>query len=262
VVITGDLTGKEMVSVQPTKMAAAENITEQYPDGKAPFTLLPGVHVFPGLLNWLYGTDVVQTIPQLQAQYEQDGYMQFNRKTGEAVPGTELQQQFAPELQQLQGSNAVNPIPNTTVEFYSFRLMITVGLLAVLCGIILLIAIRGGRIPKPKPIWTVIAVLMPLLPLIANSFGWIFTEMGRQPWIVNGVLPTAQAVSPTIGLGGALTATPQTGGMWLSLVLYTLLYGVLAVVEVRLLLHNLKPGLPEQVTVSKKDEAEPLSFAY
>ena len=66
------------------------------------------------------------------------------------------------------------------------------------------------------------AIALPLLPLGANSFGWLFTEMGRQPWSVFGLMTTASSVSPGVGTGEVLT----------SLVVLTLLYGVLAVVEV------------------------------
>ena len=45
------------------------------------------------------------------------------------------------------------------------------------------------------------AILLPLLPLAANSFGWIFTEMGRQPWVVFGLMTTANGVSPGVGAG-------------------------------------------------------------
>ena len=261
VVITGDLTGKEMVQVQPTKMAAAENLQSVDDPAKVPFTVLPGVELFPGFLNWLYGTQRVQTIPELEAQYA-NGYMHYDSKTGQPVPGTQLQTEFAEQLKKLTGDNAVDPIPNVTVAFWSFRLMIGIGMLAVLCGILVLVLIRKNKIPEPKPIWTAMAVLMPLLPLLANSFGWIFTEMGRQPWIVNGVLPTAQALSPFLGFGGEAGAASAQLAVWLTLILYTLVYGVLAVVEVKLLLKYIKPGLPEVAPVTVKDEAETLSFAY
>jgi len=250
VVVTGDLMGKEMVQVQPTKMAAAENITQTYDPGKAPFTIVPGVEVFPGLLNWLYGADKVQTIPELQAQFQKDGYMHYDSKAGQAVPGNQLQQEFAQQLSKIQGD--IDPIPNVAVAFWSFRLMIGIGLLAMLGGIFLLIITRGNRIPKPNPGLTAVAIALPLLPLVANSFGWLFTEMGRQPWIVNGVLPTLQGLSPSVGVGSVV----------FSLIVYTLVYGVLAVIEVGLMLKFIKIGLPDQVAVSVKDEAEPLSFAY
>jgi cytochrome d ubiquinol oxidase subunit I len=231
-------------------MAAAENISEAVDDGKAPFTVLPGLDLFPGFLNWLYGTEKIQSIPELEDQYKMSGFLQFDSATGQPVVGTQLQQEFSDTLGRIQGQE-IDPIPNVTVAFWSFRLMISIGLLAVLGGLVLLLVTRGTRIPKPSVLWTSVAVLLPLLPLIANSFGWIFTEMARQPWIVNGVLPTLQGLSPLVG-----------NAAWITVVLYTLLYGALAVVEVGLLLKYIKPGLPEVAAVSVKDEAEPLSFAY
>jgi cytochrome d ubiquinol oxidase subunit I len=114
---------------------------------------------------------------------------------------------------------------------------------------------------------------------VANTFGWIFTEMGRQPWIVGGVLPTYYAVSPatvvdiedTLATGGATTVlgtslVGTTGVMLLTVVLYTLIYAVLAVVEVKLLLKYIKIGLPPDEDVEEVDLAAdpdaPLSFAY
>ncbi|MDR0848647.1 MAG: cytochrome ubiquinol oxidase subunit I [Propionibacteriaceae bacterium] len=259
VVVTGDLLGKTMVETQPTKMAAAENIQESFPDGKAPFQLLPGVDLFPGFLNWLYGTDHVQSIPELEAQYAESGFLQWDSATNTAVPGNQLQQdvsklgdyKFESDLTKVTDIQD-EIIPSTAVTFWSFRIMIAVGCLAILGGILLLIVTRKDKIPAPKPIWTAIAVALPLLPLIANSFGWIFTEMGRQPWIVNGVLPVAAAVSPTV----------STFSVILSMALYTLIYAAGAVVEVGLLLKFIKIGLPDEVVVSVKSEGEELSFAY
>ena len=69
--------------------------------------------------------------------------------------------------------------------------------------------------------------LTPLLPVFGNSFGWIFTEIGRQPWLVFGLMATTTGVSPSVSAGEVVT----------SMVVYTLLYGVLAVVEIKLFLH-------------------------
>ena len=91
-----------------------------------------------------------------------------------------------------------------------------------------------------------------LSPLFANSFGWIFTEMGRQPWIVAGVMPTVNGVSP--GVTGVEVI--------LSMSLFTLIYGALAVVEVWLMAKYAKAGLPDVAEPSIKGEDEVLSFAY
>ena len=266
-VVTGDLLGKEMVANQPAKMAAAENITNdeiaQYGTDSMPFTIVPGWKMFPGFLNWLYGADAVPSQEMIKEGYEANGYEVFDTSSGQMVaPTNALQSQFAETLGTLpmcQGTssdeaNCVDPIPSVGVSFWAFRLMIGIGLLAVLLGIIVLVIVRGARTPKASGGITAMAIALPLLPLIANSFGWIFTEMGRQPWIVNGVLPTLQGLSPTMVVGSL--------PVWLTVVLYTLIYGVLAVVEVGLMLKYIKIGLPENPTVSVKDEAEPLSFAY
>ncbi len=63
------------------------------------------------------------------------------------------------------------------------------------------------------------------LPYLANGAGWIMTEIGRQPWIVFGLLKTAQAVSPTVDVSSVL----------ISLLVFTFLYAVLAIVDIYLL---------------------------
>ena len=76
------------------------------------------------------------------------------------------------------------------------------------------------------------AVAAPLLPVFANSFRWIFTEVGRQPWIVFGLMTTASGVSPSVSMGEVIT----------SMSVFTLLYGALAVVEIKLFLHYVRKG--------------------
>ena len=98
-------------------------------------------------------------------------------------------------------------------------------------------------------------MLLPFLPVAANSFGWIFTEMGRQPWVVFGVMTTASGVSPGV----------SAFEVWTSMILLTLLYAVLAVVEVGLLLKAITAGLPpdpEPPSDDSDDSDRPLAFAY
>lgn len=79
--------------------------------------------------------------------------------------------------------------------------------------------------------------------------------MGRQPWIVAGVLPSTEGVSAGVSAGSVLT----------SLIIYTLVYGVLAVVEVGLLWKQIHKGLPDVEPIDTddhQDEDAPLSFAY
>ena len=98
--------------------------------------------------------------------------------------------------------------------------------------------------------------MLPFLPLVANSFGWIFTEMGRQPWAVFGVMTTANGVSPGVGAGQVAT----------SLIAFTLLYAVLAVDRGQAPAQRPSgAGLPEDPPPADRldDDADrPLAFAY
>ncbi|MET0449998.1 MAG: cytochrome ubiquinol oxidase subunit I [Aeromicrobium sp.] len=231
-VISGDFQGKVMTEVQPMKMAAAEAL---YDDAKpAPFSILTvgtldgSEEVFklevPKLLSFL-GTGSfdgeVRGINSLQAEYEQ--------KYG---PG--------------------DYSPNIPVTYWTFRAMMTTGGIAMAIGALMLWASRGGRTPRSR--WILRgAIVLPLLPMVANSFGWIFTEMGRQPWVVFGLMPTSAGVSPSTSVAEVAT----------SLAAFTLLYGVLAVIEVKLLLRYVKAGMPDLDPPSDRDDVDaPLAYAY
>ena len=211
-IATGDIQGKLFTTrYQPMKMASAEAL--YHTSKPAPFSLitignlsgtrpvfqitLPRLLSFLATGNW---NSQVQGIDNLQAHYSQ-----------------------------VYGPGSYTPV--VPVVYWSFRLMIGVGLLAALIALIALIAIRRGRRPRSRwLLWPVIA--LPLLPLAANSFGWIMTETGRQPWLVYGQLKTAAGVSANSG-----------GEVLASMIILTALYGVLAVIEAGLLLKYIRAGL-------------------
>ena len=113
-------------------------------------------------------------------------------------------------------------------------------------------AVTATRAPTSR-LWVWAAVAAPLLPVFANSFGWIFTETGRQPWLVNGLMTTAFGVSPSV----------SAAEVWISMVVYTLLYAVLAVVEVRRFLRYVAHGAePFHEPDEAVAEDAPLQFAY
>jgi cytochrome d ubiquinol oxidase subunit I len=98
-----------------------------------------------------------------------------------------------------------------------------------------------------------IAFALPLLPLAANSVAWIFTEMGRQPWIVQGQMTTSNGVSPSV-------SALEVG---ITLVGFTLLYGGLAVVEVGLLAKRIRGEVADGTPGSGAGEADQSTpFAY
>jgi cytochrome d ubiquinol oxidase subunit I len=145
-----------------------------------------------------------------------------------------------------------NPVPSLYASYYSFRVMLGAGGLAILIGLASLIMLRGDGTPKPTKLWTAMMIATPLLPLIANSGGWILAEMGRQPWIVYGVLPLEMAISHTVTAAEVL----------ISMLLFTLVYAVVAVIVVKLFLSTIRHGLPAHRPVAASDADKPLSFAY
>jgi cytochrome bd ubiquinol oxidase subunit I len=238
VAITGDFQGKLMFQQQPMKMAAAEALchTEQ----PASFSVFAYGNVsrpdcesvksldIPYILSFLATGDFSSKVEGVQ-----DLLPQYQAKYGTNYPND-------PSLGALAGK-PVNYVPDLPVTYWGFRLMIGFGALAALAALGSLWLTRKGRFPRGK--WFVRgAVLAIFTPYLANSFGWIFTEMGRQPFVVapnptgiDGVwLYTAQAVSPGVSVGEALT----------SVITLTASYAVLAVVEVFLLVRYVKAGVP------------------
>jgi cytochrome d ubiquinol oxidase subunit I len=236
--VTGDFDMKIMVEQQPMKVATAEALYTT--EASAPFSLLTvgdlsgdratDLIEVPGLLSWLAtgsfdGT--VEGINNLQEQYVQT-----------YGPG--------------------NYTPYVPLVYWSFRLMIGLGLIAAVYAIWVLWRFRGGRTPTGR-VFTWVSTFIFLGPLFAASFGWIFTEVGRQPWIVFGQQKTADAVSPLL----------TTTEIWISMIGFTLLYAVLAIIEVALMLKYIRKGAPEVVvedpyseSQKQKDDDKQLYFAY
>jgi cytochrome d ubiquinol oxidase subunit I len=233
VAVTGDLQGKVMTAQQPMKMAAAEALyTTERPASFSIFTvgtLDGGREVFsvkvPGVLSFLatgHFDGKVLGIDDVQAA-ESAKY----------------------------GAGEYRPI--IPVVYWNFRIMAGIGFLTAGIALLGLWLTRRGRLPANRWVWRA-GVAALALPFIGNSAGWIFTEMGRQPWSVYGVLKTSASVSPGVG------AT----SMFVSLLSLTVLYGVLLVIETRLLARYAKAGPPtEEEVLGGDDHAEPsLTLAY
>ncbi|MFC6355818.1 cytochrome ubiquinol oxidase subunit I [Luethyella okanaganae] len=214
--LAGDQLSLAMVSTQPMKMAAAEALYNTA--GPASFSIFTlgtpdGVHELfsirvPYLLSFLSthtfdGT--VEGINDLQAQYTQ-----------------------------LYGPGDYTPI--IWVTYWSFRWMIGLGLLHVVVAVVGLWLTRKGRHPGNKWVWKAAIWSFPL-SLGAMIVGWVFTEMGRQPWLVFSLLKTENGVSP--GVSGV--------EVLISLLAFTLIYGALAVVEFTLIKKAVQKG-PDDVS--------------
>jgi cytochrome d ubiquinol oxidase subunit I len=130
-------------------------------------------------------------------------------------------------------------VPILGITYWTFRLMAGVGILLVLIPLIGLLLLRRGGMERRR--WFLrAAVLGAFLPPLANLTGWIFTEMGRQPWLVYGLLKTNESRSPLVGSATII----------LSLVGYTVLYGVMLVIGGRLFLKDIAEG-PESEPIEE-----------
>ncbi|HWU22649.1 MAG TPA: cytochrome ubiquinol oxidase subunit I, partial [Nocardioides sp.] len=242
VAITGDIQGKIMTEVQPMKMASAEALyntespasfswfTLGTPDGSSEKFAIKTPHLLSFLATGSWNGKV-EGINQLRERYQQ---------TYGKDPGAKY---YSPG----------DYTPVIPLTYWTFRWMIGLGLAGAGLAAWILWATRRGRVPVGRKTLTA-AIALPFLPLLANSAGWIFTEAGRQPWAVFGLMTTDHAVSPGVS---ALD-------MWISLIALTSVYGVLAFVEVRLMLTWIRKGAEQLPTDVPTDAGgdRPLAFAY
>jgi len=120
-------------------------------------------------------------------------------------------------------------VPNVPVMFWTFRFMAAIGfaMIALFATAFLLCTLR-----KHETRWFLwLAVVAMPLPWIAAELGWVVAEFGRQPWAVEGVLPTF--------LGASSLTVSQ---LWITIIGFTLFYGALAIVEVGLILRAIRKG--------------------
>lgn len=138
-------------------------------------------------------------------------------------------------------------IPPVAIVYWSFRGMVGLGVFFILLSLVGLALWWSGRLARAM--WYLrVAVVALFLPYLANTAGWIVTEIGRQPWVVQGLLLTSDGVSPIVG--GAM--------VWLSMVGFTLVYGFLAGVAGYLMHRYGRPGSTHPDHAAKDDGA----YAY
>jgi len=201
--LVGHLQGQIMTKQQPMKMAAAEALWTD--KTHAPFSLFAYGDVTNGKNKFNI------TIP--------DGLsILATNNPGGLVEGINDIQKDAVNKY---GPGDYTPIVG--LAYWTFRLMIGFGVLGALIAAAMAVQWRRGRMQSSQKLLR-IATWSVLLPLLANTAGWLFTETARQPWVVFGLLKTQDAVSPNVG----------TGFVAFSLVGFTALYGVLGVICFRI----------------------------
>lgn len=198
---TGHSSAEMIAEHQPAKLAAFEG---HYPaSAPADMYLLGWVneedeHVWglklPGMLSFLLYGDTKTPVTGLQA--------------------------FAPQDR-----------PPVNIVFQAYHLMVIIGMALIGISLLSSLLLRGGRLFKIRWLQIVLVLTVPL-PQIANQLGWMAAEVGRQPWIVYGLLRTSEAASIAVSAGEVLT----------SLILFGLIYLLLFILFIFLLDHKIKSG--------------------
>jgi cytochrome d ubiquinol oxidase subunit I len=201
--VTGDFHAVEIAKTQPSKFAAMESIWETKTNAEMCLLLVPDAAKecnavealkIPGMLSFLAFHDVNAQIKGLK--------------------------DFPKEMR-----------PPITPTFLSFRLMIGIGTFMILASLLAIFLSRRQNFVDNRLFLTLMVFAIPA-PYLAQQVGWLVAELGRQPWIVFGVLKTSDAVSKSV------TSTQ----VLLSLLGFTVLYGVLGIVDVYLLAKYAKKG--------------------
>jgi cytochrome bd ubiquinol oxidase subunit I len=196
VIVAGDFSGRQVAEYQPTKLAAMEAQWET--KSSAPFYLL---------------------------ELPRDG---DDQNEIEALPVPKLLSllSFHDPDATVRGllSFPADERPPVALSFWSFRLMVALAFLFVLLAAAAVFLSRKDRLVGNRWFLRVMSLAI-VLPYLCCELGWALAELGRQPWIVYGVLRTKDAVSASI----------TAGDLAISLVGFVLIYGALAAVDVFLL---------------------------
>ncbi|MBP2629695.1 MAG: cytochrome bd ubiquinol oxidase subunit [Firmicutes bacterium] len=217
---SGHMQAQSLVNTQPMKLASLEALWES--ENPAPFTIYTSIDqknqkntsqvAVPGLLS----------------------FMAFNKFDGEIKGLKDLQ------IANQQQFGVGNYIPDVPGLFWSFRIMVLAGILMIGIAFINAFLIFKNKIMEYPIALKALLYALPL-PYIANSTGWYVTEGGRQPWIVVGLQKVSDGISQNI------TNTE----IWISLVGFTLIYTILAIVAIYIAVKFIKKG-PEAPLQSVK----------
>jgi cytochrome d ubiquinol oxidase subunit I len=202
VIVVGHAQAQHMVRSQPMKMASAEALYKT--ENPASFSLLT--------IGDLQGNEVFAIrIPGVLS------LLAFNQFSGEVKGIHDLQAEYA------QKYGPDNYVPPLAWTYWSFRGMVGVGFLMLALALSALYFVLRNAVERSQRFlrWLPLALV---LPYLANVTGWLMTELGRQPWIVFGLMKTSAGVSNVVGGEAVL----------FSLILFTVIYGALMGVAIYL----------------------------
>ncbi len=252
VMLSGDSSGVHAAEFQPMKLAAAEGL-EDGGNGAA-FTIVPGIRI-PKMLSILATHEINGFVPGIN-----DILNGYTDNDGNVIPSVEEKMRMGrsaldalavyrstddPEqkdrareilnahVQYMGYGHLDKPedvIPPVGVVFWSFRLMIGLGMLVALVLLLALYGLWKNKVDEWKwLLWAAIACIP--LAYIAGQCGWIVAEVGRQPWTIQGLLPVNVAIS-------SLSATAVKTTFFLFLGIFALFL----IIEIRILIRAIGKG--------------------
>ena len=255
---SGDQSGVLVAEYQPMKMAAAEGLQKGGP--RAPFSVVPGVEV-PGVLSILATHDIdgyVPGIDDLLSGYTDEKGVSYLSAQEKIEKGRLALQAFkeyrtwkdsdpakAAEARRVLDANVdyfgygyidapEELVPNVPLVYWSFRAMVGLGSFLLVLMFAVLWAERKGRMAEMTWLQHVALWSIPLVYL-AGQAGWIVAEVGRQPWVIEGLLPTKAAVS-SVSVGAVQT----------TFFLFVAIFTLFLAIEIRIMLKAIQKG-PEGV---------------
>ncbi|MGD1093183.1 MAG: cytochrome ubiquinol oxidase subunit I [Bryobacteraceae bacterium] len=200
---TGDGQGKNIALYQPTTLAAMEGLFDTQQG--APLVLI--------------GQPDVEAM-KLDNPIQVPGALSFltYRRWGAQVQG----------LREIPRDQWPDNIP---LLYFAYHIMVGLGTLLLAVSAISVWLLRGGRLFRMKPLLWVLMLALPF-PYIATTAGWMTAELGRQPWLIYGVMRTAQGTSPFVSAGSGL----------FTLLGFMGLYSVLSVLFIFLVAREIQHG--------------------
>ncbi len=127
-----------------------------------------------------------------------------------------------------------NYVPNVFIQYWSMRVMAYLAIVVFLVGALGLWLNRRKKLATSRRfLW--VAQWMVILPFLINTAGWLLTESGRQPWIVQGIMLTKNGLSPSV----------STTELWISVLAFVVIYGTLGTVDLLLMLRYSRKELPQ-----------------
>lgn len=199
----------------------------------------------PGLADHISGNEKLGIMPTAEkmksGSYARDVLMSYRKARSEkdtaqiaslkkVFTGKDFQEKSFRYFGYASINKPEDVIPSIPISFYSFHLMVILGFLFIMIFSVALYLLYKGTLSKNK--WFLwIALLAIPLPYVAGELGWILTEVGRQPWIIQDLMTVNQAVSQV-----------TTGSVITTFILFAVMFTALLITEISIMVKQIKTG--------------------